>query len=194
MASGSSTARALEVATKQLEKLNNEIAQRSDAQQRILFLDITAVGAIGAFTINNYKARALALLIPLVSSMLGFLWLDHALTIHRIGRFVEGPVWTSLAKLTGHETPNWEGKSTVEGRQLMPRLAFVLPLSALLIGPSIATLIYLNPWVLPHDWLPALGWAVGVVSVISLMAVWAPFALQRGWGRSPLLMTDDVAP
>jgi hypothetical protein len=180
---GHSKSDAVSVALAALGKLNVEIADRSKAQQRILFLAVTAVGAIGGFTINNDKTHELALLIPLVSSMLGFLWLDHAYTIHRLGRFVQNEMWECLDGLTGESIPNWEKRGEQDASDRLARMAFVLPVSALLVGPSLATLVALHPGRLGPNWLLQLGWVSGAISVGALLLVLVPFVLVRGWWR-----------
>ena len=68
--------------------VSNEIHRRSDAQQPLIALTITALATITGIVVGKSSARGLILLLPLVSSTCGLLWLDHALTIRKKGRYI----------------------------------------------------------------------------------------------------------
>jgi hypothetical protein len=56
-------------------------------------LNVTATGTIVGFVLTQHSARSLFLLVPVISSTLGLLWLDHHPVIRLLATYVRDEVW-----------------------------------------------------------------------------------------------------
>ena len=84
----------------EFKALRSEIAARSAAQAAVLALNITAVGAIAAL-FSYVKDARVFFLIPVISSILGAMYTDHAINIGKLGRFIRWHVKPRLADGVG---------------------------------------------------------------------------------------------
>jgi hypothetical protein len=102
--------RQVDTLLEEFKALRNEIDQRSDAQLRLIQLNITAIGIIlGAFftPVLENDPRIL-FLIPVVSPILGLLWLDHATAIRHLGMFIQNKLKPALFERVGGRLPDYE--------------------------------------------------------------------------------------
>ncbi len=125
--------------------LREEIKTRSTAQAGLVTLNVTAIGILGGVFFGKAdNTPEILLLIPMVSSVLGMLWIDHAINIANQGRFIEKEVMPDLMKsIDLPRIPNYE----VSIRRLEKRAGlrlFVLGAPILLIfaGIPLAALLY----------------------------------------------------
>jgi hypothetical protein len=121
--------------------IRDEIVLRATAQSTLLQINITAVGTIAGFVLA-YKANLLALLvIPILSPLLGMLWLDHHESIADLGRFVRGNIEPNygtvanmpLDKFYNHPSPPPRKLRTVGYRLAVMASFGFLPAAALII-------------------------------------------------------------
>lgn len=88
--------------------LRGEINQRSTAQATLIQINIAAIGIVlGAFFSNTLDNRVL-FIIPVISPMLGMLYLDHNLAIGNLGRFIQSEIKPALFQRIGAELPDYE--------------------------------------------------------------------------------------
>ena len=73
--------------------LRAEIAQRSSFQQALLALHVSSVAAIVGVVITKGAPHTLLLLVPVISAVLGLLWLNHARNIKLISDYIAGTLW-----------------------------------------------------------------------------------------------------
>jgi hypothetical protein len=122
-----------------------EIIFRATSQATLMQLNITAAGTVAVFALAD-EARALTMIIiPILSPILGILWLDHDATIIKLGRFIKSGLKSAYSRVvTGFNFP--DNESYVESADALPatQLAIlnftiavfatfgVLPLAALL--------------------------------------------------------------
>ena len=125
--------------------LREEIKTRSTAQTGLVTLNVTAIGVLGGVFFGKAEnTPAILLMIPMLSSVLGMLWIDHAINIANQGRFIEKEVIPDLKKsIDLPHIPNYE----VSIRRLEQRAGlrlFVLGAPILLIfaGIPVAALLY----------------------------------------------------
>jgi hypothetical protein len=81
--------------------LRAEIAQRSATQQALIALDLTAIASIVGFALTGRSSDSLLLIMPVVSSVLWLLWLDHHRNICLIGAYIRTELWRD-------QLPSWE--------------------------------------------------------------------------------------
>src|SRR5438876_12287564 len=102
MAIGAPEPLPLKVALAEFAVLKQEINQRSRAQLVLFILNITAAGAIGSFAlarelpsapIDDPGRSAVWLILPLLSPVLGMMWLDHHRNIAQIGNYIRECIW-----------------------------------------------------------------------------------------------------
>ena len=86
----------------EFNSLKEEIRARSGEQSTAISLNITVIGAIGSLYLSQAHADARILfLIPIISSLLGMRYVDHAINIDNLGRFIQREVKPQLASALG---------------------------------------------------------------------------------------------
>lgn len=93
--------------------LRAEIDRRSGEQFLYLSLSVTAAGALAAIALNPESGAGrerILLIVPFLSSILGFLWLDHDRTILAIGSYIGNQLWPSDLPSFEREKPRYRGK------------------------------------------------------------------------------------
>lgn len=92
----------------EFKALRAEITQRSTAQATLIQINITAIGIVlGGFFSNAIDNRVL-FIIPVLSPMLGMLYLDHNLAIGNLGRFIQQKIKRDLFELLDASLPDYE--------------------------------------------------------------------------------------
>jgi hypothetical protein len=94
------TASIISILLEELKALRSEIAARSAAQGAVLALNITAIGAIAGL-FSYVKDPRVFFLTPVISSILGAIYTDHAINIGKLGRFIRWHVKPRLADTLG---------------------------------------------------------------------------------------------
>jgi hypothetical protein len=118
---------------KQFEVLWSEIARRSNAQQALVALNVTAAGTVGGLVITGRADSVLLVVLAVISPVVGLLWIDHARNIGEIGEFI-GREWPW--------TPNWERNSASQKEESRGRFyVFILATTIVFLGPAFAGLI-----------------------------------------------------
>ncbi len=154
--------------------VNQEIGRRSDAQQPLLALSITALAAIASVVVSRSSARPAVLLIPLVTATCGLLWLDHAKTIRTKGKYIGGQLRSAIVAelpdpdcllqnedLTRREELNLTARILANTSML-----FFAASSLAATGVGLDLLIGSHPIAFADRWLRALawtGWTVGLL-------------------------------
>lgn len=84
------------------KSLRQEIIFRATTQAAILSLNVTAKGVIaGLYFSSQIRDARIFFLIPLVSSILGLMYTDHALNIGKLAWFIRWQVKPRLAEALG---------------------------------------------------------------------------------------------
>ena len=106
----------------QFNTLRDEIKTRSTAQAALLTVNITAIGVISGLVFSDKGPGAGVLfVIPILSPMLGMLWIDHAISIACIGTFLQRTVTPELAGVAGvSKLPDYEDQGELAGRKRLP--------------------------------------------------------------------------
>jgi hypothetical protein len=84
------------------KSLRQEIIFRATTQAAILSLNVTAKGVIaGLYFSSQIRDARIFFLIPLVCSILGLMYTDHALNIGKLARFIRWQVKPRLVEALG---------------------------------------------------------------------------------------------
>jgi len=142
--------------------LRAEILQRTQQQQALVALDLTVVGTIAGFVISGRADPELLLVAAVISAMMGLLWLDHHISIMRMGRYID-ELW--------RWTPSWEAFLREERHEVSWQIVFWSAIVTVFLGGSVACLVVGHPgghanaalWVL---------WAAGVLLALGLAAMY----------------------
>lgn len=93
----------------QFTALRAEIQNRSTAQASMVTLNITAIGLIAGFFFAQHADARVLFVIPVLSSILGLVYVDHAINIGNIGRFIQTRIMPELARSGGAtQLPDYE--------------------------------------------------------------------------------------
>jgi hypothetical protein len=175
--------------------LRDEIKTRSTAQAGLVALNITAIGVMGGFFFGKGEnPPEILLLIPMVSSVLGMLWIDHAINIAKQGRFIENVVMPELMQsIDLPSIPNYEVSIRRMEKRAGLRL-FVLGTPILLIfaGIPLAAILYAFYVAKPATSNSVRFLGPAIVSCI-LLAVFLWLWIQA-IGRGGQLWTGEDAP
>jgi len=149
------------------QALRAEIQTRSGAQSTMMQLTITALGALAALSFTQYGDRRMLLLIPVISTILGLVWLDHAANISNIGDFIQQRLWPALGTASGAEgLPDYE--ATVRAYERTPggflRLFGLPPFLIFILVPIVSIVIAFDSS--SQDWL---FWTLVIVDLALLV-------------------------
>ena len=160
----------------QYQALRAEIQTRSGAQSTMMQLTITALGALAALSFTQYGDRRMLLLIPVISTILGLVWLDHAANISNIGDFILQRLWPALGTVSGAEgLPDYE--ATVRAYERTPggflRLFGLPPFLIFILVPIVAIIIAFDAS--SQGWL---FWTLVIIDLALLLiftVMWLPY-------------------
>jgi hypothetical protein len=90
--------------------LRAEIAQRSTAQSALITLNVTAIGVVIGAALSRLPEPdgRILFVIPILSPILGFLFLDHGLAIRNIGQFIQFRIKPMINGIVGLRLPDYE--------------------------------------------------------------------------------------
>jgi hypothetical protein len=148
----------------------SEIAQRSTYQQALVALNLTTTGTIIGFVVGKSDApRTLLLIVPIVSSTLGLIWLDHHRNIQLIAKYVKNVLWPW--------TPSWEAwRADERGAE---EVYYWVSMCAVYAAGSIGSLAIGHPR--PHQEGPGV-WALWSAGLVMTVVFVVAFVLE---GRRP---------
>jgi hypothetical protein len=94
----------------EFKALRAEIAQRSTAQVTIIQLNVTAIGIVLGAALSKIPDPdgRILFIIPILSPMLGLLFLDHDAAIRNIGQFIQFRIKPRVFDILGSELPDYE--------------------------------------------------------------------------------------
>lgn len=175
---------ALVIALEEFKALREEIGNRSSAQHTLINLNITAVGTIGGLVIAYHGSPLVLLIVPLLSSALGLLFVDHAYNISRIGWYIGDKLWSFLRQMPGSDKiPTYEEEVAAYEQRKIARIGYGVPFFFMFSGPPIFGLVF-SFGSLGAAWAIAL-WVVGLLMLIDLIVSWWVF-LSRPFAKSAL--------
>ncbi|WP_162937526.1 hypothetical protein [Indioceanicola profundi] len=129
----------IDIIMEEFKALRNEILFRASTQLNIIKLNITAMGLIAGayFTKTDLFYNRILFLIPVISPILGLLWLDNATSITNIGNFIQKDIKSDIKHILGKEIPDFES--------YVRELEFKRLDRSFLIGIPVLTLFALLP-------------------------------------------------
>ncbi|MFY9264354.1 MAG: hypothetical protein WAO61_02860 [Solirubrobacterales bacterium] len=144
----------------EFQALRKEIDRRSDAQDKLLALLVTAATAIiGLLVKNDGLDDRFGLALATMAGVFGVLWVDHARNIAMIGQYVRDKLWVWA--------PSWElDKGQIE-KSGFERFIFAIAVSLTFVGLGVAGLV------ISYSDLPGTWWALAWISVALLNATMA---------------------
>ena len=154
--------------------LREEIKTRSTAQAGLVTLNITAVGVLGGVFFGKVEnTPEILLLIPMVTSVLGMLWMDHAISIANLGRFIEKEVMPALMKSVDLPViPDYEVRIRgMEERAGLRRFVLGAPILLIFLGIPFVALLYAVS-VAPSKTTPSFFWPAIVSLILLAVFLW----------------------
>ncbi|HET7590118.1 MAG TPA: hypothetical protein VFK14_08065 [Solirubrobacterales bacterium] len=89
--------------------LRSEITSRIGSQLTLILGAGTIVSAIIGVVVSKQADVSLLTVVPLVTSVLGFVHTDNARFINYIAKYIRDELWPAIAELAGiEELPSWE--------------------------------------------------------------------------------------
>lgn len=144
--------------------------RRSTTQQALLGLNLTAVGFVAGLVLSGEADNELLLVLPIISAVLGLLWLDHALNIEAIGLYVREKLWIW--------EPSWEIEVCRQKERRRWRLVeFVIPIGATFLGPPLVALLITLCEL--GDAAEIAVWALSLAFFAILLRSWVVFMKPR---------------
>jgi len=121
--------------------LKAEIANRTTMQNSLATFTLVAAGTLGSFALSSGQNHMLALLllVPL-NAATGFLWLDHAHSIYKLGNYIKLRLWAELRQAAQSSLSTYE-EFVLQDRPIwLERSVFLIPFFILFIGPMVGAL------------------------------------------------------
>jgi hypothetical protein len=167
----------VKVALAEFTALRDEIRRRSDAQQFVVNVNVTAVTAIAAVVLANISRSAgeddspdeLLFLVPFLTTALAVVWTDHHHAIGRIGAYIRLQLADLLRDATGEEeVMRWEEASAKRGN---PYRLFVAHAGIFLL-PAATALGFLRPSADDATVLEGGLWLAGAFAIAFQSSLW----------------------
>jgi hypothetical protein len=161
-----------------------EILFRATSQATLMQLNITAAGTVAFFALADGTRALTMIIIPILSPILGILWLDHDATILKLGRFIKTDLKPACSAVANFNLPDYERYA--EGADALPAprfaiLNFTIAVFATFGFLPLAALVYVI-----SIWKGKLSLAfliLALLAVLLLLAFFIQFA--RRFGVSP---------
>jgi len=176
---------AVSVLLAQFEALRAEIASRSQAQASMMQLTITALGAIAALAFSEHGEKLMLLVVPIVSAILGLIWIDHAANITNLGNFIRTEIMPALKAAAGMANlPDYEVAVVryEQKRSAVMRLFGLPPFLVFLLTPAV-TMVLAYGGVENRDWMFWTLFGLDLFLMAVFTAYWLPWL--RGPRRTP---------
>jgi hypothetical protein len=122
-----------------------EIIFRATSQATLIQINIAAAGTVAVFALSDKTHALTMIVIPILSPVLGILWLDHDATIMKLGGFIKSELKSAYKRVVANfEFPDYESYAETKDALPVPRFAIlnftvavfatfgVLPVAALL--------------------------------------------------------------
>ena len=173
------------VLLEQFKALRAEIAGRSAAQSSLVQIAVTAIGALGALSFTAQDKRLL-LLIPIVATVVGLMWLDHAANIFNLGDFIKDRLVPELKSAAAMQTlPDYEEfVRSYERRFHVILRSFGLPPLIVFVGvPVVAMILAFDAGT--RNWVFWTLFLVDVGLVAIFLAYWWPYLTGPRSPRRP---------
>jgi hypothetical protein len=162
-----------------------EILFRATSQATLMQLNITAAGTVAFFALADGARAATMIIIPMLSPILGILWLDHDATILKLGRFIKTELKPACNTVANFKLPDYERYAESADALPAPRFAilnFTIAVFATFGFLPLAALVYvISTWKgklsSPAFLIPTL------LAVLLLLAFFIQFS--RRFGVSP---------
>ncbi len=170
----------LDVALAEFKALRDEIGSRASSSHTLININAAASGVIGGLVVGNPGRVELLLLLPVLSPVLGLLWLDHAHNIRNIGDYINTTLRPQIAGAIGpggEAALGWEEHvDRYEQRVWLRFLPLGVPVLVLFAGVPVASLARTvgdieSGW----QWL---FWVGGALLTLSFLWLWARLILQ----------------
>ena len=88
--------------------VRGEITSRSQAQLNLAQLAVTATGVLAGIGLSEFGDAHLLLLAPVISTILGLWYLDHAATIYLLGNFINTYLVADVREALDWHAPDFE--------------------------------------------------------------------------------------
>jgi hypothetical protein len=162
-----------------------EILFRATSQATLMQLNITAAGTVAFFALADGTRAATMIIIPILSPILGILWLDHDATILKLGRFIKTDLKSACNAVANFELPDYERYAESADALPAPRFAilnFTIAVFATFGFLPLAALVYvISTW---KGKLSSLAFLTPtLLAVLLLLAFFIQFS--RRFGISP---------
>jgi hypothetical protein len=157
----------------QFKAIKAEIIQRSTAQAAPVQINMTAIGLFAGSTFWHLDWRML-FIIPILSPVLGMVYLDHAAAIRQLGWFSRSEVWPQVCAATNCQIPDFEEYVTHIEKKSRERL-FLLGLPTFVVFALIPITALVAPF-FTRDWHEIQVMAIpGIVLITLYIFYWIPF-------------------
>lgn len=173
-----------------------EIQFRTDVQNRLLRLHVTALTAIFGVALARHQVDWLILLVPFESSLFGLWYVTHGAVILNIGDYIRVNIAHQVNGIFKQEMfdgssvdPNclmcWENYYAAQHRRVTKRSFLVLRMSTFFVPAllcALASLILaLGAWAWDWAFYDGAEWAAGLVGLGGLLFSLAYAVLDRRW-------------
>jgi hypothetical protein len=103
-----------------------EIIFRATSQSTLMQINITAAGTIAVFALANDRYILAMIIIPILSPVLGILWLDHDATIMKLGGFIEKKLKPAYGRIVkDFDFPDYQNYTHFVDVLPIPKLAIL---------------------------------------------------------------------
>jgi hypothetical protein len=155
----------------EFEKLKDEIKSRSNVQSTLINLNLTAIAAIGGFVLAHKEQAFVAVILTIVSPVLGLLFLDHDTNIKSIGTYIRDNLSPAIRSLVGVPSIfGYEDAVTLMERNVLQRFSFGIAIVFIFGAVPVFSLAVSFPEAGKHAWSLFVFFIGAVLTLMFLLA------------------------
>ncbi len=177
----------LKVVMDEFKALRDEINQRATYCHTLININIVASTALVGVVLSYPNRVELLLILPILSPILGLLWIDHSYAIRNIGDYINEKLQPAVvdALKGGNDLLRWEGYLD-EHERTQKKLLRVLPLGIpiLVVFGAVPLLALIQSIRRIEFQVSAVLWVSGLLLTVAFLWLWfrlifAPYIVPR---------------
>lgn len=175
---------AVRVVLEEFKALKREIEKRINLQFQLVFFNFSVVAGDAALVFQLHADVLFLLLLPLLSLMLGLLWLDALGFVVRIGIYIRSRQWEYLrVQLGAPDLPSWEDAWIIGQFRRTTSFLAIVPPFGVFVAPVIPSLVVV---LIEMSKSPA-TWTLWILTVaVSVAGIVAAAFIAFSYGESAM--------
>lgn len=212
----------LNVVLTEFKALRDEINQRATYCHTLININVVASATLAGLVLGNPRQIELLLILPVLSPVLGLLWIDHSYAIRNMGDYINTELKPAVARTVPRDPELLRWETYLDEHERKHKTLRFLPLGVpiLVVFSAVPAFALVRAYTeIGFDWKAALDalcvfhwegvvrmfgwkgtlWALGFVLTLAFFLLWlvlllTPYFQQQRTPTTPLAGTNPEVP